>query len=206
MVLGLIWFLSHLWVVEVILASSFRERERKGDFGTFFDGDPSKRILPVNWERSRSRLFSKDRSHSSRWKRRVSFVVVSSFSLSLFLLHILDLVVFLLCFLFCFWKFSFFASFQWKTVVLVGLICLLFSFFSLQIHEEEEKVGRVSLSMKDCGAASRAAKSPLRLLFWKTWGIFSFQSANISALFLFFSFFSVLLSSPPPCWKTMGTG
>jgi len=38
-------------------------------------------------------------------------------------------------------------------------------FFSLQIHEEEEKVGRVSLSMKDCGAASRAAKSPLRLLF-----------------------------------------
>jgi len=83
MVLGLIWFLSHLWVVEVILASSFRERERKGDFGTFFDGDPSKRILPVNWERSRSRLFSKDRSHSPRWKRRVSFVVVSSFSRSL---------------------------------------------------------------------------------------------------------------------------
>lgn len=65
-------------------------------------------------------------------------------------------------------------------------------FFSLQIHEEEEKVGRVSLSMKDCGAASRAAKSQLRLLFWKTWGIFSLQSANISALLSFFAFFSIL--------------
>ena len=63
-----------------------------------------------------------------------------SLVLSLFLLHILDLVVFLLCFLFCFGKISFFASFQWKTVVLVGLICLLFSFFSLQIHEEEKKL------------------------------------------------------------------
>ena len=43
-------------------------------------------------------------------------------------------------FFFAFGKFSFFASFQWKTVVLVGLICLLFSFFSLQIHEEEKKL------------------------------------------------------------------
>lgn len=187
MVLGLIWFLSHLWVVEVILASSFRERERERDFGTFFDGVPSKRMLPLNWERSRSRHFSKDRSHSPRWKRRVSFVVL--FILSFSLLHILDLVVFLLCLIdFCFWKFSFFASFQWKSVVLVGLICLLFSFFSLQIHEEEEKVVRVSLSMKDCGAASRAAKSPLRLLFWKTWGIFSFQSANMFFVCVFLNF------------------
>jgi len=32
MVLGLIWFLSHLWVVEVILASSFRKRERLWHF------------------------------------------------------------------------------------------------------------------------------------------------------------------------------
>jgi len=35
---------------------------------------------------------------------------------------------------------------------------------------------------KTCGAASRAAKSPPRLLLRKTWGIFSFQSANISGL------------------------
>jgi len=38
----------------------------------------------------------------------------------------------------------------------------------------------ISLSMKDYGAASRAAKSPLRtLLFWKTSGISSFQDASV---------------------------
>lgn len=141
MVLGLIWFFISSVSCWGNLGIIFpRERERKGDFGTFFDGDPSKQILPVNWERSRSRLFSKDRSHSPRWKGRVSFVVVSSFSRSLSLSSSYSRSGCLPVFFFAFGKFSFFASFQWKTVVLVGLICLLFSFFSLQIHEEEKKL------------------------------------------------------------------
>ena len=111
-----------------------------------------------------------------------------SLVLSLFLLHILDLVVFLLCFLFCFWKIFLFCLLSVKDCCFGRIDLLALLLFLVANSWGGEKVGRVSLSMKDCGAASRAAKSPLRLLFWKTWGIFSFQSANISALFLFSRF------------------
>jgi len=140
MVLGLIWFLSHLWVVEVILASSFREREReKGRLWHFLRWRPLKADPAGELGKIQESPFL-ERSKSLAAVKAKSLLRCRLFILSLFLLHILDRCLPLMFSFFAFGKFSFFASFQWKTVVLVGLICLLFSFFSLQIHEEEEKL------------------------------------------------------------------
>jgi len=131
---------------------------------------------------------------------------------SFFLLNFLDLVVFLCCsvdFFSYFWNF-FSVSCQWKTVVLAGLVVFLkgcsgwsncFSLFSLVANWWWGKsCPRISLSMKDCGAAGRAAKSPLQILFWKTFeGFFLLQLANFSwwhsfcfSLFHFFLVASLL--------------
>jgi len=187
MVLGLIWFLSHLWVVEVILASSFRKRER---LWHFLRWRPLKADAAVELGKIQESPFLK-RSKSLAAVKAKSllrcrlFILSFSFSLSSsysrsgclpFMFSFLLLENFLFCLLSvkdcCFGR--------------IDLLALLL--FLVANSWGGEKVGRVSLSMKDCGAASRAAKSPLRLLFWKTWGIFSFQSANISALFLFWHF------------------
>jgi len=128
MVLGLIWFLSHLWVVEVILASSFRKREKEKLWHFLPRWRLLKlRMLPVNWERSRSRLFSKDRSHSIalRWKVSDPFFP-SSFSPSLFLS-------------------SSYSRSSSLPLIFDGFSFLLLQIFFLcflllRIHEEEEKL------------------------------------------------------------------
>lgn len=179
---------------------------RERDFGTFFDGFPSKRMLPVNWETSRSRIFSKDRSHSNpRWKRRVSNSSLSR-SLFLFLLHILDLVVFLPClihFLFSFGNLPSLFPVSMKNCCSgwVGLLPIQLLFFFIRGKFMRSWPG-VSLSMKDCGAASRAAKSLLRSSSERLEG-FSLFEVQICFLRFYLQFCS---SSSPPCWKTLGTG
>jgi len=95
---------------------------------------------PVKWETSRSCLFSKARSHSivSRWRVSDGYFSSSSSPSLFFLLHILDLFLLsLIDILFCFWQFSSCSSccFLW-----FGWSGCCFSFFLLQIHEEEEKL------------------------------------------------------------------
>jgi len=135
---------------------------------------------------------------------------------SFFLLNFLDLVVFLCCsvdFFSYFWNF-FSVSCQWKTVVLAGLVVFLkgcsgwsncFSLFSLVANWWWGKsCPRISLSMKDCGAAGRAAKSPLQILFWKTFEGFFFFNLQISLGGILSVFLYFIFSSSPPCWKTLG--
>lgn len=113
MVLGLIWFLSHLWVVEVILASSFRERE-EGRLWHFLRWRPLKADPAGELGKIQESPFLK-RSKSLAAVKAKSLLRCRLFILSFslfFLLHILDLVVFLLCFLFCFGKFSFLPPFN----------------------------------------------------------------------------------------------
>jgi len=144
---------------------------------------------PVKWETSRSCLFSKVRSHSivSRWRVSDGSFSSSSSPSLFFLLHILDLFLLsLIDILFCFWKFSSCSSCCFLWFAWSGCCFLL-----LLVANSWGRGKVVSLSMKDFGAASRAAKSPLRLLLWKTCGIFSFQSANVF-FFAFFSFFLLI--------------
>lgn len=97
-----------------------------------------------------------------------------------FLLNFLDLVVFLCC------SVDFFSYF--------------WNFFPVSCQWMRKSCPRISLSMKDCGAAGRAAKSPLQILFWKTFeGFFLLQLANFSwwhsfcfSLFHFFLVASLL--------------
>ena len=87
---------------------------------------------------------------------------------------------------------------------LLWLVQLLFSFFSCCKLMMRKSCPRISLSMKDCGAAGRAAKSPLQILFWKTFEGFFFFNLQISLGGILSVFLYFIFSSSPPCWKTLG--
>jgi len=103
---------------------------------------------------------------------------------SFFLLNFLDLVVFLCC------SVDFFSYF--------------WNFFPVSCQWMRKSCPRISLSMKDCGAAGRAAKSPLQILFWKTFEGFFFFNLQISLGGILSVFLYFIFSSSPPCWKTLG--
>jgi len=154
MVLGLIWFfISYVSCWGNLGVIFLRERET---LALSSMATPQSGCYWWIGNIQESHFLKRSKSLAEKTKSLGWFLrTLDSHLISSFLLHILDLVLFLLCFidfLGCFWKFSFQASCQWKTFVLVGLVVLL-KYWSgvgpaLQI-DEEEKLSRVSLSMKD---------------------------------------------------------
>jgi len=141
-------FISSVSVEVILASSSLQERKRDKDtFGTFFYGDDPQADAPAGESRNiQESLLSKDQSNASQglgWFVPSFFILlISSPSFSIppnfFLFNLLDLN---------------------ERLLLVDIFLFAHSW-------RGKSWPSISLSMKDYGAASRAAKSPLRTLLF----------------------------------------